>query len=226
METATPFSYQCGRCTLCCLHTQIRVNPYEILCLARNRKTNTTEFLRRYTDAGGVLLRRRHDGACIFLTEDGCGVYEDRPLSCRAYPLARNIDAEGVEIYSNAEQDSGSTGQHGREGTIESYLQQQGAVPYLKAADLYLGLFRKMIYILNQGMVTTADEERWDVAGASDAPEALATPEPSWLDIDAVVGWHCSELDIEMPDEPFQLVQLHIELLSNWSKHIITEKSV
>lgn len=41
------------------------------------------------TDRHGWLyvgeLKRRPDGACVFLGPDGCGVYERRPKACRDY---------------------------------------------------------------------------------------------------------------------------------------------
>src|SRR5579862_8761154 len=79
------FSYTCGGCGRCCRGNDIRVDPYELARLARNVGVSTTAFQAEYTrDGQGVILNRlEEDGACVFLGEAGCTVYQDRPLACR-----------------------------------------------------------------------------------------------------------------------------------------------
>jgi hypothetical protein len=83
------FSYTCHACSRCCHDKIIHLNPYEVARLAENRGVSTTEFLARYTENNGTALRRVEDGACVFLTPQGCGVHPDQPLVCRLYPLER-----------------------------------------------------------------------------------------------------------------------------------------
>jgi Fe-S-cluster containining protein len=55
---------------------------------------DSSEFLNTYTvpfeiDAHGIpgiKLRTTDDGACLFMKEEGCSIYEDRPTACRYYP--------------------------------------------------------------------------------------------------------------------------------------------
>lgn len=49
-----------------------------------------------WLDPGGVLPRRT-DGACVF-HQDGCTVYEHRPLSCVHFPYVCMIDPRGVHV--------------------------------------------------------------------------------------------------------------------------------
>lgn len=45
----------------------------------------------------GTRRLSNHEGRCVFLGEDGCGVYEDRPAGCRIYPLVLDPDSgQGV----------------------------------------------------------------------------------------------------------------------------------
>ena len=63
-----PFGYVCHRCSRCCYHKGIQVNPYEIARLARNRALTTSEFSAAWTaDGAGLFLAQTESGACVFL---------------------------------------------------------------------------------------------------------------------------------------------------------------
>lgn len=79
----------------CCHDVSIVLTPYDVLRLKRAAALPSTEFLEAYTLCLGagqkfpVLVLKMNDGdkACPFLSEQGCGVYADRPWACRMYPL-------------------------------------------------------------------------------------------------------------------------------------------
>lgn len=80
----------------CCQNIDIALTPYDILRLKKRLGLTSREFLHLYTvpfelDAHGVpgvkLKTRDETTACSFLTDEGCGVYEDRPSACRYYAL-------------------------------------------------------------------------------------------------------------------------------------------
>jgi len=79
----------------CCRHADISLTPYDILRLKDRLGTDSGEFLKKHAvpfemDADkvpGVKLRTDDDGACLFVTDEGCSVYEDRPTACRYYPV-------------------------------------------------------------------------------------------------------------------------------------------
>ena len=220
MTRATPFSYACGRCSRCCYHKGIALNPYEVLRLARHWGLSTTEFIQRYTDAAGTQLRQRTDGACVFLTAQGCSVHADRPLVCRIYPLGRHISPEDEETFSELEPHPETEGKYGIKGTVGDYLEAQGAGPYLKAADLYLNLFREMADLLFEQIGRLAPPEREAVGQRCVRPEGSAALNPAWLDIDGAVDRHCRERGRAKPAEPWRLMELHLEALSTWSSNL------
>ncbi len=84
----------------CCHDTDITLTPFDILRLSRHLNIRPSEFLTKFAvpaiwDKAGlpVAKLRVSDEAgdrkpCVFLhDEDGCSVYEHRPVSCRYYPL-------------------------------------------------------------------------------------------------------------------------------------------
>lgn len=223
MTRETPFSYACGRCSRCCRHKGIPLNPYEVLRLARRQGLTTTEFIRRFTDAAGTQLGQRADGACVFLTAQGCGVHADRPLVCRIYPLGRHIGPGDEETFSELEPHPETEGSYGTQGTIRGYLESQGAGPYLQAADRYLNLFRAMADLLFEQLGRLEPPQREEVGRQWARPEEFTTFEPAWLDIDRAVDRYCRERGLAKPAEPERLMELHVEALTTWSNDL-TEK--
>ncbi|MFO7930181.1 MAG: YkgJ family cysteine cluster protein [Desulfosalsimonas sp.] len=98
------FCFSCGphvSCfNECCRDLNQFLTPYDVLRLARHLEMDPQDFLNTYTnrhtgpDTGlpVVTLRPAKDGQrCPFVTPEGCSVYENRPSSCRMYPLARML---------------------------------------------------------------------------------------------------------------------------------------
>ncbi|QTA89843.1 Putative zinc- or iron-chelating domain-containing protein [Desulfonema magnum] len=83
----------------CCRDLNQFLTPYDILRLKNHLKISSGVFLERYTaqhigpETGLPVVTFKTDPAsgleCPFVTPSGCSVYEDRPSSCRTYPLAR-----------------------------------------------------------------------------------------------------------------------------------------
>jgi Fe-S-cluster containining protein len=126
------FGFSCGRCMGCCRNKKIQLNPYEIARMASHLGISTTEFIADYT-ARGTVLKNREDGTCIFLKKNGCSIHPDRPLVCRLYPLGRHIRYPWVESFSQFESEPGCKGTFNQGGTIETYLEEQGAVDFMRA---------------------------------------------------------------------------------------------
>ena len=223
MTRETLFSYACGRCSRCCYHKGISLNPYEVLRLARHQGLTTTAFVDRFTDTAGTQLRQRADGACVFLGEQGCSVHADRPLVCRIYPLGRHVGPEDEETFSELQPHPETEGRYGNEGTVGGYLQSQGAVPFLEAADHYLNLFREMADLLLERVDELRPSEREAVGQEFAPPKEGAAPSSAWLDVDRAVDDYCRERGLAKPEEPAQLMELHLEALKRWSNNL-TEK--
>lgn len=78
----------------CCARADVTLAPYDIIRLKKRLGIDSTEFLAKYSvpfeiDAHGmpgIKMRTENSGACQFMTDEGCSVYEDRPTACRYYP--------------------------------------------------------------------------------------------------------------------------------------------
>jgi len=85
----------------CCRDLNQFLTPYDILRLKKHLGLSSEQFLAQYTlqhtgpESGLPIVTLKpannHDLLCPFVTEKGCSVYENRPSSCRMYPLARAV---------------------------------------------------------------------------------------------------------------------------------------
>ncbi|MEW6161832.1 MAG: YkgJ family cysteine cluster protein [Nitrospirota bacterium] len=80
----------------CCCDVNIFLTPYDVLRMRRATGLSSGEFLNRYTiplsgDEGLPLvvlkMIENENKSCPFVTIDGCSIYQDRPWSCRMYPI-------------------------------------------------------------------------------------------------------------------------------------------
>jgi Fe-S-cluster containining protein len=88
---AEGLSFACTGCGGCCTGGEgyVWVSVDEIRQLARAFELDLDGFGARYLRRVGTryaLLEDRLTGSCVFLRGKSCGVYEDRPSQCRAYP--------------------------------------------------------------------------------------------------------------------------------------------
>lgn len=128
-----PFDYGCRGCGHCCHHQLVRLNGYERQRLEAATGQSAQAFA--VVRAGMLVLRQDEaSGRCVFRSEKGCAVYADRPLQCRLYPLAREVDADGREHWRIPPPDPASAAVHGGPGTIRDFLGDD-VEPYLAAAD-------------------------------------------------------------------------------------------
>lgn len=95
------FKFRCHKdvaCfTKCCRGIKIILTPYDIIRLKNRLGLSSTEFLAIYTepqifektDLPVVTLKLLDDdqNSCPYVRDEGCLVYEDRPTTCRYYPL-------------------------------------------------------------------------------------------------------------------------------------------
>jgi len=128
--------------TRCCADVNILLTPVDVLRLSRRLKISTTEFLAQHTMTPvtkdlnlPVVMLKMNDGPhkpCPFVDEaKGCTVYEDRPWSCRMYPLGMALPPAraGVDpepIYFLFEDDFCHGRRESKEWTAERWLENQG----------------------------------------------------------------------------------------------------
>lgn len=88
--------------TFCCRNVDMILYPYDIIRLKCALGIDSEQCMRMYTvvEKGDnpyfptVKLKLNPDEqkSCPFLKDSGCTVYNDRPTSCRTYPLERAVD--------------------------------------------------------------------------------------------------------------------------------------
>jgi Fe-S-cluster containining protein len=171
------YAYACSGCSRCCRDKVITVNPYEVARLARSQAMSTTQFLAEHTS--DVALNRRADATCVFLGEKGCTVHPDRPLVCRLYPLGRHLNAEGQETFAHLAPHPETAGHYSEDGTVQQWLDAQGAGAFIAATDAYLGVFHRLF---------TKMAEHEGGEGVGDWPDDPRASPVDWLDIDLAIG--------------------------------------
>ena len=188
------FGYVCRACSRCCQHKVIQVNPYELARLARLKGMTTGAFRAAFTENGqGAILRRTDDtDTCVFLKDGGCTVHSDRPLVCRLYPLGRHVAPDGTEQWVHVAPHPQSAGEYTRRGTIADYIEAQGALPYMRAADAYAQWVRDA-----HAYLETAQDQ-----GAEDL-----------VDMDAAVARHCARTGTPEPEDIERRRLMHMDVL-------------
>lgn len=128
----------------CCENIDILLAPYDLLRLKRHFGLASREFIDQYTrdypmdghGMPGLKLKTQPDSsACIFLTPEGCGVYEDRPTACRYYALGllhmRKTGASSDEdSYFVVKEDHCLGHQEPHVQTVREYRKEQGIELY------------------------------------------------------------------------------------------------
>jgi Fe-S-cluster containining protein len=143
--------------TACCSNINIVLPPYDLLRLRKRLGMTTEEFINQYCEIEilaktllpVITLRMTKDEkkSCPFVTAEGCTVYEDRPNTCRYYPVGmatlRKKDAEGGkdEFYFMIREDHCKGFEESKEWTISEWRKDQ-------QADLYDEMNRGWMEIL------------------------------------------------------------------------------
>ena len=160
MEPGSKLKFNCHKgisCfNACCRHADIQLTPYDILRLKDNQGLSATEFLKNHTvpfemdkdGIPGVKLRTDNEGACLFVTEQGCSVYEDRPTACRYYPVGHMAMHEaGTDTdearYFLIREDHCKGHEEDREISIDDYRREQKVEIYDQINREWLQLMLK-----------------------------------------------------------------------------------
>ncbi|MFO7859743.1 MAG: YkgJ family cysteine cluster protein [Desulfosalsimonas sp.] len=133
--------------TKCCRGINIMLTPYDIVRLKNRLELSSDDFLAIYTtpqllektDLPVVTLRMLDDQpgepVCPFVREDqGCIVYEDRPTTCRYYPLGvaslshKDEADEGFYFFINEPHCRGF--EEDVEWTVDQWRSDQGVDVY------------------------------------------------------------------------------------------------
>ena len=146
----------------CCGDANIFLTPLDVLRLARRRGLSTTDFLANHAlvpitkelHLPVVMLRMGEDEAkrCPFVGDEGCTVYEDRPWSCRMFPLGLALPPAraGLEpepVYFLVEADFCDGYREPRQWTVEEWRENQGVLEQEEFEKAYQELVSHPFFI-------------------------------------------------------------------------------
>lgn len=106
LDRQEDFNFACHKgvsCfTECCRMLELALTPYDVLRLRKGTGLSSSQLLERYIieeqDPGEAFprfyLTMVDDGraSCVFVSQQGCTVYQHRPGACRTYPLGRAME--------------------------------------------------------------------------------------------------------------------------------------
>ena len=126
--------------TACCADINIFLTPYDVIRLKNRLGLTSGKFLSKYTitpftktiELPVVVLKMtdKEGKPCNFVSEKGCSGYEDRPWSCRMYPVglaskAAELDQKGFEFYFLMQDENCLGLKEKKEFTIQEWLENQ-----------------------------------------------------------------------------------------------------
>lgn len=156
LKRESEFKFSCHKgmsCfNLCCSDVNIFLTPYDIIRLKNNLKIFSQEFLDMFTflpidesqNHPVVMLKMNPDEkkSCPFVRSEGCSVYEDRPWSCRMFPLgvASPKDSGGNgdgDFYFIIEEPVCKGYSETKSWTVADWLSDQGVERYSEMGELF-----------------------------------------------------------------------------------------
>jgi len=216
----------CSRRGTCCHGNLVMLNPWELFCLAREKKVSPREFRDLYCESDGIRLRFdgkpgwREKKACSqYIDNFGCSVHVGRPLACRLFPLGRQIQSEAFSYMHQGEVfpclDGCPEVTTLPQLTVGEYLKGQQTESFEKAQNEYLQLMQSLADIafellLDTGLAESGDTETLPLwrKMANEHPEVLASSiGPEWIDSLTI-----PEIT-DNANDPVLFAQIHCDLL-------------
>ncbi len=199
-----PFRFACHpgvSCfTECCRELDLALTPYDVLRLKRHLQISSGQVLHKYViiewDESQLFpsyyLTMVDDGraSCVFVdAQKGCTVYEDRPGSCRAYPLGRGASRQDKALPQEslvlirephckgfAEACEQSVGEYLRGQGLKEYNRFNDALlPLIQHAQILSHTFRPSRKQLDQYTLALYDQDQFRM-DMSDGRIALNHP--------------------------------------------------
>ena len=209
----------------CCQDLQQILTPYDIVRLKQHFKVSSSDFLKQYTrsfigpETGlpVIVLKTKSnlDLHCIFVSDSGCQVYNDRPASCRYYPIARLVSRSRGTGKKTASymliKEAHCKGHYAKhQQTLEKWTKSQELSDY----DLYNDRMLDLIAAKNNAGIRLLSEHQrnffymccYDIDSFQDYAETKGLATPKMIRRDSITE------DIEWLD--FALTWLEKEIIS------------
>jgi uncharacterized protein len=156
LDRQSQFKFNCHKnisCfNKCCSDVNIFLTPYDVIRLKNRLKISSQEFLDKYTlmpidekqNHPVVMLKMNEDEdkTCPFVGEEGCSLYEDRPWSCRMFPLGvaspkgDGKNSEG-DFYFIIEEPICQGYKEEKSQAISDWIQEQRVEEYSEMGDRF-----------------------------------------------------------------------------------------
>ena len=129
--------------------------PYDVIRIKNRLNISSDLFLEQYTFQAirdnpyfpSLMLKMTDNDEkwCPFLSIKGCTIYEDRPFSCRAYPLERAVARTGEKtersvLYLIAGDSYCKGHKESREWTVVEWIEDQQIQLYNDMNDLWVNI--------------------------------------------------------------------------------------
>ncbi len=156
LNKGSKFQFKCHKdisCfNKCCTDVNIFLTPYDIIRLKDRLGISSQEFLDKYTffpidekqNHPVVMLKMENDEnkSCPFVCSEGCSVYNDRPWSCRMFPLGvaspkedgKNGDSE---FYFILDEPICRGHEEQKQQTVDEWVKDQGVEEYSEMGDQF-----------------------------------------------------------------------------------------
>jgi Fe-S-cluster containining protein len=82
--------FSCKRCAECCKKLTVKITKKDI---DRIKKLGFSHFF-EFDDFIRSYVLLKDEKGCIFLEEDQCKIYDDRPKTCKDYPFCESDEVE------------------------------------------------------------------------------------------------------------------------------------
>ncbi len=144
----------------CCKDLDIFLTPYDVLRMKNRLGLTSAEFVSKYTEPvmhsesklPFLKLKLEEEGTCGFVSDEGCSIYEDRPLACRYYPIGfgiyKNDKAAGSDFYFLIKEAHCKGFEEEQEWTVAEWRKSQGIDVYDDKNKVWMDI------ILNKKMLS------------------------------------------------------------------------
>ncbi len=139
----------------CCKDADMYLYPYDVIRMKNRLGISSGQFLKQHTFQAfrdnpyfpNLMLKMSDDKdkSCRFLSQKGCSIYEDRPFSCRAYPLERAVARIGGEMgpavcYFISDHSYCLGHNEPKEWTVQEWVEDQHLQRYNDMNDLWVDI--------------------------------------------------------------------------------------
>lgn len=156
----------------CCGDVNIFLTPYDVLRMKKALNISSGEFLEKYTiplfledQKFPVVVLKMNDNerkSCPMVTLEGCLVYENRPWSCRMYPIGSappRATEDKEEYYLIAGEGKPCLGlKEAKEWTVKEWLIDQGVDIYNKMSQPYMEITLQKCFLEGKSLGSSRTE--------------------------------------------------------------------